>query len=273
VPSIRFLTGIEDTSWVEEAWYQPSMKGFFSTLTEAQAQAVLDNLVQRPEIDTHAEMILIAIADVAYAAVWRFFGARLRHKNAVVKGSYEPIPFTFYQAAPALGSDPNSAVDIVREWYVDNDPMFEFTGGKLLAIAFPDCSDALRTKLIAITESGGLTSYPFVYDILRNYQGNVSIHPICQALIECLPEDDERLNTIDILLLSMGVVSGEFGMVDAYKQKRDEVANWGSDPRPKVRNFAARYVRTLNRQIAAEQSSSEKRLEYRKLDWDSRAAE
>jgi hypothetical protein len=69
------------------------------------------------------------------------------------------------------------------------------------------------------------------------------------------------------------VVSGEFGMVQAYKQKRDEVATWSSDPRPKVRSFAARYVRALNRRIAAEQSASEERLELRKLDWNSRAAE
>ncbi|MGO9171710.1 MAG: hypothetical protein ACLP7P_07065 [Rhodomicrobium sp.] len=62
-------------------------------------------------------------------------------------------------------------------------------------------------------------------------------------------------------------------MVEAYKQKRDEVANWSSDPRPKVRSFAARYVGDLNRCIAAEQSASEEQLELRKLDWDSRAAE
>lgn len=272
VPSIRFLTGIEDTSWVDEAWYQPSMKSFFSALTEAQAQAVLNNLVHRPKIDNDAEMILIPIANFAYSALWHFFGARLRHKDDAAKG-YEPIPLKFYRAAPALGKVADCAIDTVREWYVEDDPMFELTGGKLLAIAFPDCSDALRAKLIAIIEADGVASFPFVCGILKNYQDNIAIQPICQALIDCLPEEDERLNTSDILLLNMGVVSGEFGMVEAYKRKRDEVANWSNDPRPKVRNFAARYVRDLNRQIAAEQSTSEQSLELRKLDWNSRADE
>ena len=268
-PTIRFVTQHGDTSWVDEAWYQPAMRGFFSALSETQAQAVLDNLLHRAEIDTHAEMILSAVATVAYGAVWRFFGARLSHKDAAAKG-YEPIPFTFHHAAPALGRDPNCAVDIVREWYVDDDPLFEFTGGKLLAIAFPECSEALQTKLIAVIEADGVAAFPFVADILKNYQGRVSIHPVCRALIECVPNDDARWSTIDILLLSMGVVGGEFGIVDAYREKRDQVTSWLSDPRPKVRRFAERYIRTLNRDIAAEQRESEERLQLRKLDWDSR---
>jgi len=267
VPAVRFLTQNGDTSWVDEAWYQPTMSGFCSSLTETQAQAVLDNLVYRAAIDTHAEMILSAVATVAYGAVWRFFGARLSHKDGAAK-DYEPIPFTFYHAAPALGRDPNCAVDIVRDWYVDDDPLFEFTGGKLLAIAFPECSEALRAKLLAVIEADGVGAFPFVADILKNYQGRVSIHPVCKALIECVPEGDARWSTIDVLLLSMGVVGGEFGMVEAYREKRDQVASWLSDPRPKVRRFAERYVRALNRNIAAEQRESEERLQLRKLDWE-----
>lgn len=118
VPAVHFLAQNGDTSWVDEAWYQPTMRGFFSALSETQAQAVLDNLLDRPEINSGAEMILSAVATVAYGAVWRFFGARIRHKEAAAQG-YEPIPFTFHHAAPALGRDPNCAVDIVREWYVD----------------------------------------------------------------------------------------------------------------------------------------------------------
>ena len=83
-----------------------------------------------------------------------------------------------------------------------------------------------------------------------------------------MPEGDARWSTIDVLLLSMGVVGGEFGMVEAYREKRDQVASWLSDPRPKVRRFAERYVRALNRNIAAEQRESEECLQLRKLDWE-----
>ena len=228
---------------------------------------MLDNLLHRPAIDTHAG------TDPECRVHRRLRGgmALLRRPHQPQRRRSQRLRAHSLHVPPrgtCVGRDPNCAVDIVREWYVDDDPLFEFTGGKLLAIAFPECSEALRAKLLAVIEADGVGAFPFVADILKNYQGRVSIHPLCQALIECVPEGDARWSTIDVLLLSMGVVGGEFGMVEAYREKRDQVASWLSDPRPKVRRFAERYVRALNRNIAAEQRESEECLQLRKLDWE-----
>ena len=50
--------------------------------------------------------------------------------------------------------------------------------------------------------------------------------------------DDDRLGSVEVALLSTGVVSGEFGIVEAYRAKKDAVASWLEDLRPKVRTFA-----------------------------------
>jgi hypothetical protein len=64
------------------------------------------------------------------------------------------------------------------------------------------------------------------------------------------------------------VVSGEFGLVEAYKQKRKAVATWLSDGDSKVRSFAEKYVGSLDLQIAAEQRRSEEDIEMRKRMYD-----
>jgi hypothetical protein len=68
-------------------------------------------------------------------------------------------------------------------------------------------------------------------------------------------------------LESPGVISGQFGFVEAYQRKKDEVFSWLSDARPKVRAFAERYQRTLDRSIAAEQRRSETDYELRRREW------
>jgi hypothetical protein len=68
-------------------------------------------------------------------------------------------------------------------------------------------------------------------------------------------------------LESTGVISGQFGFVEAYQRKKDEVSPWLKDPRPKVRAFAERYQRTLDRSIAAEQRRSETDYELRRREW------
>lgn len=272
VPCLRILTERGDMRWVDEAWFQTTALTFFSSLNESQAQAVLDNMVHHRRVDHHMEVILAALAGVAYDLVWQFFGKRLKHQAADDSG-YDAIPFKFFHATTALGANADHAVSIVKTWYVDDDPMFQFTGGRLIAIAFPDFPNMLRDKLHALIATDGEKALGFVWSILDHYKGIPATHSVCQALIEAIPEDDQRLDQIEMLLMGTDVVHGPFGFVEAYQQKKAELQCWLNDPRPKIAAFAARCIRNLDRRIAAEQSASEERLRLRQLEWQHEAAE
>ncbi|MGB6795528.1 MAG: hypothetical protein WBE48_02865 [Xanthobacteraceae bacterium] len=56
-------------------------------------------------------------------------------------------------------------------------------------------------------------------------------------------------------------------LLEAYQRKKEELAPWLADERPKVRAFAERYIRTLDRSIAAEQRRSEADYELRRREW------
>ena len=86
-------------------------------------------------------------------------------------------------------------------------------------------------------------------------------------MVCALDADDKRLGLVEIILDSTGVVSGEFGMRQAYQRKKEEVSSWLKDEREKVSSFAERYTRTLDRQIAAEQRRAEEGLEMRKREY------
>jgi hypothetical protein len=176
VPTMRFLTQHEDVRWVYEARYQPMAPAFFAALRPDQVAMVLDNLIHLERIDAQTERVLAALAKADYEGLWKFFGQRLQHKadKASENVRYDAIPYQFFQAHSALGQNADRSVDIVRGWYECDGTLFEFRGGRLVAIAFPDCPPALSDKLIAVIEKEGEASLEFVSDILIHYHGAVA---------------------------------------------------------------------------------------------------
>lgn len=86
--------------------------------------------------------------------------------------------------------------------------------------------------------------------------------------MRALPADDPLLSDITVILQSTSVVSGEFGFVEAYTRKKQEMADWLTDADAPVRAFAESYVRLLDRRISAEQRRSEEGIEMRKRMYD-----
>ncbi len=90
-------------------------------------------------IETHAERILGILADIYPERVFDFFGARLKSSTERDDdGSYEAIPFHFYSLQQQFSGLADHAVDTVRRWFVSGDPLFQFTGGRLIASSFPN---------------------------------------------------------------------------------------------------------------------------------------
>jgi hypothetical protein len=83
-----------------------------------------------------------------------------------------------------------------------------------------------------------------------------------------LPEDDKRLGSVEILLENTGVVSGEFGMVDAMRERKALMLEWMKDDNARIQSFASRCVRRLDNRIATEQRDAEMRKEQRKRDYE-----
>jgi hypothetical protein len=122
----------------------------------------------------------------------------------------------------------------------------------------------LEQLLSELVVSGQEGSPRFVGDLMRAYRGSPATHEILKLVVDAVPEGDRTLTSVAIALESTGVVSGEFGMREAYQRKKTELQPWLADPRRRVKAFAESLDRELDRMIAAEQRRSEDDLEARK---------
>lgn len=265
IPAICFLTERLDVRWVNAVWYMPQVKQLLKELSAEQADTVLNSLVHCQHVEHHTEHILTVIADRFPEKVFNFLGTRLKHKEKEgTDKDYEAIPFSFHGLEEPLAKISPFIISTLKKWFDENDRLIQFYVGKLPSSIFPGLPNPLRQELLNLVQSDDLSNIEFVLKILTNYKGEPSLHEVCKEIIKVLPSGDKLLDEVSAILLTTGQVWGEFGIVETYKSKKDEMKTWLQDSDEKVREFASKYVLTLDRQINTEQRRTEESIELRK---------
>ncbi len=268
VPAIRYLIARKDVRWLGEAWWMTGAKTFFASLTDEYANLTLEDLSSLPVIDHGADAILAYIAEAHPDLVWEFFGWRLEKEGGVDGERYEAFPYSFHDLQEPLARDAESAIAVVRSWFHGDDPLFRFRGGRLLSTVFSGFSAEFSAWLREMAQNGSNEDLNFILAVMQNYHGEAVTHPLLQDIVNRVSEDDPGLAKVEISLKSTDGVVGEFGMVDAFRKKKEQVALWLEDPRARIKTFATEYIKSLDRSMAAEQRTAEQEHELRRRDFE-----
>jgi hypothetical protein len=109
----------------------------------------------------------------------------------------------------------------------------------------------------------------FVLAVMENYHGESDTHEVLKRIVTKYPKDGSKVAGVLISLGNTGVVSGEFGYVDAIRRKKIAIEPWLTDPHPEVQSFANEYIRQADLQISDEQRRAEEQKALRELEYDS----
>lgn len=266
------LTELGDAGWVREIWYRKEATEMVAEFLSDERREVLKNLRLLPQIDYQAEDVLAAIAEREPLLVVKFLCDRLYEPDERVAavaekagGDYEELPYQFHTLQDSLSKDPEMVVAEVLDRYFVDDTLFEFRGAKLLQAIFPQFSESLQAELVRLVREGSDRELDFVAGVLRAYSGEAFIQPVAKELIKRLPRSSPLISEVEIALLSTGVVSGEYGMAEAYDRKRSEVLDWLQDPNERIRTFAARYISELQTMSESERRRADESVSLRKF--------
>jgi len=268
LPAIDVLTQEKNASWIFEAWYRKEAMELFEKLGAEIDVQVLRNLIVLPKIDFQAEEVLSRIARRAPDSIVDFFCQRIaddsQGREYAGADAFEAIPFGLDKLQEPLSKIPESAVRRVYEQYKADTELLEFRGARLLTNIFPNFSEGFEAALLRLVKEGGETERRFVVGIMRAYQGQPFIHRVCKEIVKAVPEDSPIVNEVAIALETTGVVSGVFGMTEAYERKKQEVLEWLTDPDERVREFAKRYIEDLDKLREVERKRAEEGIALRK---------
>jgi hypothetical protein len=154
---------------------------------------------------------------------------------------------------------------MLRERYTGHYAHFMYGGARLLSNIFPEFPERFELELLKLVQQGGDRNYEFVLAILRNYQGQPFVRRLSKEIVKALPADSPLLTEVAIALESTGVVSGDYGVANAYEQKRQDVLDWLEDPDVRVQQFATRYIEDLEKVRDAARQRAEEDIALRKF--------
>lgn len=263
VPSINALNSIGSTNWVQQIWYQREIRTLIAKLDTDSLALFLRALETTKSVSYQVEKFLEVIAEQNPDAVIDLFKRRIKVEEGTAS-SFDAIPHSFQGLEKFLSQHPDMIVQKVKSWASHDTPMFQFRGGRLIAIIFPQFGEGLEVALMSLAASEDRSDAKFVIGILRNYHGEKFIHALCRQLVITHRDDKQLMTDVMICLETTGVVMGEFGMAEAYARKADELKYWLSDDDARVQDFAEKYIEQLRRQEKYERLRAEESIELRK---------
>ncbi|HWF62560.1 MAG TPA: PilZ domain-containing protein [Nitrospira sp.] len=165
---------------------------------------------------------------------------------------FQAVPFEFQELEKVLSKDPQLAISKGLSWFAQNQEQFRFRGGSLLSRALPNCSSEFAAALADLVKAGSDMETDFSLAVLQNYPGETSTYVVLKEIVSRFPHDDRKMSGVRISIDSTGVISGEFGLADAWRGKKESLRPWLTDERQAVKAFAEKHIAELDRMIAAE---------------------
>lgn len=236
-------------------------------LSPEQIHPLLELMTEVPRLSHDGEAMLAVIAAEHVQAVINLIGRRFQHDSTEGDVHYQDLPHGLSYLRAPLSAAPREIVAAARAWFDANPAFSQFHGGRLIRELYPHLEHPLYPLLYGQLEQGR-EGIDFVLSVLRAYEGEKFLHPLLRAIVGFLPGDDELLNIVDIVIDSSGVLVGEYGSVEAQEARKALVAEWEADENQAVRDFAARFIRSADNQLAMERRRADRTVALRHIEFD-----
>jgi hypothetical protein len=268
INSIKELTKNKNWYWIYNEWRSRGL--ILKALTQADVNTIFENLLFLSDIKYPAEKVLTPIAEKYPQKIISFFYKRfLIQKKKKQEDHYDAIPYRLHQLNKPLSENAEIVVPEILKWFKKKDLLLHWEGSHLIEAIFPVFNKRLEEELIKLIKSKNGKNIRIVFSILRAYKGEESLHNICKELIKEYPTNDDYHKKIFIVLSQMGVVSGEYGFVEGFKKKKEEIKSWKKDKNKAIQLFVKEYEDFLDKRILYEQKQADEIIELRKRQFDS----
>ena len=141
--ALGYFVARNQTRWVNDVWFRAHGNDFIEGLPQPTREAILRNLIGSPEVDYHAEEILLAASGAEPLRLLQFFHDRLkRDDDQNDEERYEAVPFQLHRLTGAFTDFGREVVGRIREWFDEDGSLFEYRGGRLVHHLYPEINGA-----------------------------------------------------------------------------------------------------------------------------------
>ena len=227
---------------------------------------ILGNLVNKKDIGYDTEKILMNISEKHPEEIISFFHQRVKLSKSG-ENLIDSIPYKFQIIQEQLSKNIDIIVPKILEWLKEDDWKYKWEGGHLFNIIFPTIDNKFKEILISIVKEKDLDKLNSIFWILDKYRGNSDVLNIVHEIIKNFKVTNKIRNRLFSILSQTGVVTGEYGLANAYKNKIEEIKLWLSDENSEVVKFTQGYINYLENAIKYEKARVDQELDLMKSEF------
>jgi hypothetical protein len=256
--------------WTNYLWFNE--ESIVKDFVESDYDQILDSLLNCPQIDYHVEQLLIPITNCNPIKVIYFFEKRVQIQNRkknVWSNNYDAIPHHFNEIGEILNNRSEEWFPVILTWFKKKQWIYQWEASHLLQKVFPVFEGKLESYFLQILPRKVNREAKIMLHILKQYNGNRSIYGFCKQFIVVFNDEPDLLQELMYVLSATGVVTGEYGLVEAYTHQKKEISKWNKTRDEHIKAFVKNYKDYLNLSISAETKRSDEQVELMKLEFES----
>ena len=267
-PCLAMLHAAGNHRWIDCTWFSTQGDSLFADLSTAQRTELLEAMIGVPNIDYHAEAILLPLARQDHIAVLEYFGRRIAGTEEQGRAPFDAVPFSFHEVNKAFQLHPKDVLEALRRWNDADGVNTRWQLSHFLSRVYPEFESPLPETLTALINDADSDTLAFVVSLLEGFEGRETLLPILRAILASDAATDDIEKAVSHVFHETGVMTGEFGAAQTYQAKADSIRPWLDDSSERVRTFSEQEIRSLERRVAAENRRAQEEIALRRLDYD-----
>ncbi|MEM6831979.1 MAG: RelA/SpoT domain-containing protein [Pseudomonadota bacterium] len=266
-PCLAMLHAGGNHRWIDNTWFSTPGDSLFADLSTAQRASLLEAMMGVPNIDYHAEAILLPLARQDHIAVLEYFGRRIASAEEKGGEPFDAVPFSFHEVNKAFQPHPKDVLNALRRWNDANGVNARWQLSHFLSRVYPEFQSPLPETLTALIERADGDKLIFVTSLLQGFEGRETLLPILRTILASEAATDDIEEAVSHVFHETGVMTGEFGAAQTYEAKAKSIRPWLDDASERVKNFAEQEIRSLERRVATENRRAQEEIALRRLDY------
>lgn len=241
------LNEIRNSNWTGLSY---KLREFLTKPLESECNAIISNLVYKESLNFNEEEILRIISENFPTKVIDLFEIRLKRKIELRKKDYftryDPIPFIFSdkELIDNMVKSEKEVIEIIAKWFSRTDLLYKWEASRLIYNLF-GLSNYIKKYILGLINKNSETSTRTVLYIMEPYienkdilSKNISfILSISEQIVKIYHKDNGLMGTLKSILTRTGVVTGEFGLSEAFEKRRQQIKPLLSNKDANVKEF------------------------------------
>ena len=273
---IDALTKLKNTYWVHHAWFRKELvtKDFSRT----ELRIVYKNLLEAEHLSYEFETLFDPIVrkypeDFINFLLERIkFGKKLKNKNR--HSRYDAIPHSFDKLGNAMREHAPTIIPMILRWYSLGTPktdqwLYRWEASHLLKEVFPG-NPLLEEELLKMLKRGGKDGRAIIDEFISRFEGQEFLWKLVEAAVDTYKnasDYEEIRHHLFGYLSQTGVVMGEYGLAEAYANKKNALATLKNTQNTDFLGFLNEYEEYLEKRVAAETKSSDDEIDRRRKEY------